>query len=75
VITIEPADPQIAYVPQYNPAVVYGTPYYTPGYTARDFALDSLLGFGAGWQWELWLAAVADVAGGDGDPGTAIGKA
>jgi hypothetical protein len=57
VITIEPANPQIVYVPQYNPAVIYGTPYYTPGYTARDVALGSLLGFGAG-------AAVGALAGG-----------
>ena len=59
VITIEPADPQIVYVPQYNPAVIYGTPYYTPGYTAGDVALGSLLGFGTG-------IAVGALAGGGG---------
>lgn len=41
VIKIEPADPQVVYVPSYNPTVVYGTwpypayppyPYYPPGY-------------------------------------------
>ncbi|MGH8616390.1 MAG: DUF3300 domain-containing protein [Burkholderiales bacterium] len=41
VIKIEPADPQVVYVPTYNPAVVYGTwpypayppyYYYPPGY-------------------------------------------
>ena len=35
VIIIEPADPQIVYVPSYNPTVVYGTwwwPHYTPYY-------------------------------------------
>jgi hypothetical protein len=66
-ITIEPASPQIVYVPLYNPAAIYGTPYYTPGYTAGDVALGSLLGFGAGvavgalagggccgWGWGSW---------------------
>jgi hypothetical protein len=35
VIIIEPADPQIVYVPSYNPTVIYGTwwwPYYPPYY-------------------------------------------
>ena len=44
VIIIEPANPQVVYVPTYNPTVVYGawpypayppTPYYPPGYVAR----------------------------------------
>jgi Protein of unknown function (DUF3300) len=37
-ITIEPASPQVVYVPQYNPAAVWGSPvypypamYYPPG--------------------------------------------
>jgi hypothetical protein len=43
IIKIEPADPQVVYVPTYNPTVVYGTwpypayppyYYYPPGYTA-----------------------------------------
>jgi len=35
VIIIEPADPQVVYVPTYNPTVIYGTwwwPHYTPWY-------------------------------------------
>ncbi len=35
IIIIQPADPQIVYVPTYNPTVVYGTwwwPHYTPWY-------------------------------------------
>jgi hypothetical protein len=35
IIIIEPADPQIIYVPSYNPTVIYGTwwwPHYTPWY-------------------------------------------
>ena len=43
IIKIEPADPQVVYVPTYNPTVVYGAwpypayppyPYYPPGYVA-----------------------------------------
>ncbi len=35
VIIIEPADPQVVYVPSYNPTVIYGSwwwPHYTPWY-------------------------------------------
>ncbi len=65
-IVIEPADPQVVYVPEYNPAVVYGTPYVTPGYTAGDVAAAGVIGFGAGialgalagggggWGWNSW---------------------
>jgi hypothetical protein len=53
IIKIEPADPQVVYVPTYNPTVVYGAwpypayppyAYYPPGYVAAT----SLLSFGAG---------------------------
>ena len=53
IIRVEPADPQVVYVPQYSPEAVYGappTPYYPamyaypPGYVATA----SLLSFGAG---------------------------
>lgn len=52
VIKVEPANPQVVYVPAYNPTVVYGTwpypayppyAYYPPGYVAS-----SALWFGAG---------------------------
>ncbi len=52
VIKIEPANPQVIYVPAYNPTVVYGAwpypayppyYYYPPGYVAS-----SMLWFGAG---------------------------
>jgi Protein of unknown function (DUF3300) len=33
-IVIQPANPQIVYVPQYNPAVVYGAPVVVPYYVA-----------------------------------------
>ena len=53
VIKIEPANPQVVYVPTYNPTVVYGSwwypsyppyYYYPPGYVAGG----ALLGFTAG---------------------------
>jgi hypothetical protein len=66
-IVIEPANAQVVYVPQYNPAVIYGTPYVTPGYSAGDVAAAGVLGFGAGiavgalagggccgWGWSSW---------------------
>jgi Protein of unknown function (DUF3300) len=66
-IVIEPTNPQVVYVPQYDPATIYGTPYVTPGYTAGEVAAGSLLGFGSGialgalagggccgWGWGSW---------------------
>jgi hypothetical protein len=48
-IIIEPANPQVVYVPQYNPTVVYGAPVAAyPGYTSTDLALTGVLAFGAG---------------------------
>lgn len=56
VIRIEPAQPEVIYVPTYNPAVVYGAwgypaypPYswYRPGYVAGA-VVGSALAFGAG---------------------------
>src|SRR6478672_4990722 len=54
----------VVYVPQYNPAVIYGYPYVTPGYTAADVAAASAISFGAGvaigalaadgWGWHAW---------------------
>ena len=34
-IDITPTNPQVVYVPQYNPAVIYGEPYVWPGYRGR----------------------------------------
>jgi hypothetical protein len=47
-IVIQPANPQLVYVPQYNPAVIYGYPYVVPGYTTGDLVAASVLSFGAG---------------------------
>src|SRR5881396_2165459 len=57
IIRVEPADPQVVYVPQYSPSAVYGappaaypTPYYPAmyGYPPGYVATASLLSFGAG---------------------------
>ncbi len=56
-IVIEPASPQVVYVPAYNPTVVYGTwwypayppyYYYPPGYAV---ATTSVVSFGVGVAW------------------------
>jgi hypothetical protein len=59
IIKIEPADPQVIYVPTYNPAVVYGTwpypayppySYYPPGYAyVTPFAFAAGIGLGMAW--------------------------
>src|SRR6266480_2897854 len=54
IIRVEPADPQVVYVPQYSPEAVYGAPPTTPYYPAMYayppgyVATASLLSFGAG---------------------------
>jgi Protein of unknown function (DUF3300) len=59
IIKIEPANPQVVYVPTYNPTVVYGAwpypayppyAYYPPGYIAGSaFAFAAGVGLGAAW--------------------------
>src|ERR1041384_6169798 len=65
VIVIEQADPQVVYVPSYNPTVVYGPPVYPyppiyyppPGYYAAGAAISFGVGvamgaaWGGGWGW------------------------
>lgn len=53
VIKIEPADPQVVYVPNYNPATVYGSwpntaypPVYLPPPPGQQFAESFVKGFG-----------------------------
>jgi Protein of unknown function (DUF3300) len=48
VIVIQPANPQVIYVPTYNPTVVYGAPVATPGYSSTDMAAAAIISFGAG---------------------------
>jgi hypothetical protein len=59
IIKIEPANPQVIYVPSYNPTVVYGAwpypayppyYYYPPGYVAGSaFWFAAGVGLGAAW--------------------------
>jgi Protein of unknown function (DUF3300) len=59
IIKIEPANPQVVYVPTYNPTVVYGAwpypayppyYYYPPGYVASSmFAFGASVAMGAAW--------------------------
>jgi Protein of unknown function (DUF3300) len=63
IIKIEPAQPQVVYVPTYNPTVVYGawpypayppTPWYQPGYVATaafSFAAGVAVGAAWGYAW------------------------
>jgi hypothetical protein len=60
IITIEPANPQVVYVPSYNPTVVYGAwpypaypPYYPypPGYMFGTAALSFGLGLATAALW------------------------
>jgi hypothetical protein len=65
VIVVEQANPQVIYVPSYNPTVVYGAPvypyppiYYPPaGYYAAGMAISFGVGiamgamWGGGWGW------------------------
>lgn len=71
VIQIEPADPQVVYVPTYNPTTVYGgwpypayPPYawYPPGYVATG-----LISFGLGMAVGSALWGDCDWGGGDVD--------
>jgi len=46
-IIIQPAQPNVVYVPSYNPATVYGAPVQSPpGYTGGELAAASLLSRG-----------------------------
>jgi Spy/CpxP family protein refolding chaperone len=64
IIKIEPANPQVIYVPTYNPTVVYGAwpypayppyYYYPPGYVATtamfSFAAGAAMGAAWGYAW------------------------
>ncbi|OPY07071.1 MAG: hypothetical protein A4E66_02106 [Syntrophus sp. PtaB.Bin001] len=56
-IIIEPASPQVIYVPTYNPTVVYGAwayppyPVYPPGYVATTAAFSFMAGAAVGTAW------------------------
>jgi hypothetical protein len=60
-IVIQPAQPDVVYVPTYNPTVVYGAPVPAyPGYSGADLALASVISFGVG------IAVGAAISGGGG---------
>jgi len=76
VIIIEPASPQVIYVPAYNPTVVYGTwaypayppyPVYPPGYVATTAAFSFMAGaavgaaWGYAWGHSNWNAGNVDI--------------
>ncbi|MGO9604568.1 MAG: DUF3300 domain-containing protein [Candidatus Binataceae bacterium] len=48
-IIIQPANPSVVYVPEYNPTTAYGAPMAAPpGYSGTDLLLTGLLSFGVG---------------------------
>ena len=64
-IVIQPANPEVVYVPTYSPSAVYGEPIEPyPGYSGWETAAASALSFGAGmfvgaafnqpWGWGGW---------------------
>jgi Protein of unknown function (DUF3300) len=69
-IIIEPAQPDVVYVPTYNPTLVYGDPVPVyPGYSSADLAVVGAVSFGVGiavgavlsggggccgWGWNSW---------------------
>lgn len=66
-IDIEPANPEVVYVPEYDPWLVYGTPItFYPGWAdvpgaylygpGIDFGLGIGLFAGFGWGWHHWGA-------------------
>ena len=61
VVQIQPAQPEVIYVPQYNPTVVYsGYPvaypgYYYPPYYPGAVAAASIVSFGAGMAMGAWM--------------------
>jgi hypothetical protein len=64
-IIIEPANSNVVYVPQYNPAVVYGAPLVVPAYTP-PVAVAAGVSFGAGVAIGAALGGGGFVAGGFG---------
>jgi hypothetical protein len=64
-IIIEPANSNVVYVPQYNPAVVYGAPLVVPAYTP-PVAVAAGISFGAGVAIGAAFGAGGFVGGGFG---------
>ncbi len=58
VVVVQPANPDVVYVPTYDPVVVYGAPvypyppmYYPPGYYAAGMAISFGVGLAIGYAW------------------------
>jgi hypothetical protein len=64
IVTLQPGNPLVVYVPQYNPAAVYGKPVATPNYNNKNLPENGLVAFGDGiavgvasgtdWGWSNW---------------------
>ncbi len=57
VIEIQPADPEVVYVPTYDPSYIWGAPAYPyPAlYYPSPYVTAGFLGFGAGIHWGGWF--------------------
>jgi hypothetical protein len=67
IVRIEPADPQVIYVPSYNPTVVYGgwsAPAYPPTYWPPYPAYYPGAALASGFAWGLGIAAAGAIFGG-----------
>ncbi|SDR33190.1 Protein of unknown function [Paraburkholderia fungorum] len=82
IVKIEPANPQVIYVPAYNPTVVYGTwsyPSYPPYYWPPAPAYYPGAALATGLAWGVGLAAAGAIFGncnwGGGDVNINVNKA
>ncbi|WP_250491113.1 DUF3300 domain-containing protein [Caballeronia sp. INML2] len=82
IVRIEPADPQVIYVPSYNPTVVYGgwsAPAYPPTYWPPYPAYYPGAALASGFAWGLGIAAAGAIFGGcnwnNGDVNINVNKA
>jgi hypothetical protein len=67
IVRIEPANPEVIYVPAYDPTIVYGAwayPYYPPYYWPPYPAYYPGYAFGAGIAWGVGFAIGAAIIGG-----------
>jgi hypothetical protein len=63
-IVIQPANPQVVYVPQYNPAIVFGAPLVVPLYRPRVVFATASVTFGTGISIGAFSGGGVVVAGG-----------
>jgi hypothetical protein len=65
-IVIQPASSSVVYVPQYNPAVVFGSPVVVPAYAPPPVPVAAGISFGAGVAVGAAIGGAGFVAGGGG---------